>query len=489
MLRRRPDSLRLLLLWRLGAMVSLVLLLGAAITFALARHFAYGVFDQWLFDSASTLSTQIKATAGHAMLELPRSAVEMFEFDAVDRVFYDVVSADGQRIFGNAVLPTAHESPSGGMPVFYDASLQGKTVRVVAFGLQAADGVLDGVTVQVAETTNKRDALVAQILVATLLPQVVLLLLAALGIWYAVTTGMRTLDKIAARLAGYRPDRPLPLPDPRTAPAEVRPLLVALHELVGKLGEAQASQQRFIANASHQLRTPLAALQVQAERALREPDPVKHLEALESVLKTMTRLRHLSHQLLMLARAEPVGNPGIVLRRLDLATLARAELEQWTDAALAQGADIGYEGPSSGVGVDGEPQLLRELIGNLVDNAVRYGGHGARVTLGIHDGPRPVLLIDDDGPGIPESERALVVERFYRRSQSPGEGTGLGLAIAHEIAARHGAELRIDAAPNGRGTRVTVTFQVASAQEESVNTPTVAAQLDGPRASGTSLPA
>ena len=245
----------------------------------------------------------------------------------------------------------------------------------------------------------------------------------------------------------------------------MRPLLSALHNLVGKLGEAQASQQRFIANASHQLRTPLAALQVQAERALREPDPVKHLAALESVLKTMTRLRHLSHQLLMLARSEPVGNSGLVLRRLDLATLARAELEQWTDAALMQGADLGYDGPSSGVTVDGEPQLLRELIGNLVDNAIRYGGHGARITLGLHDAPRPVLTVDDDGPGIPETERALVVERFYRRSQSPGEGTGLGLAIAREIAARHGADLRIDAAPGGCGTRFTVTFPVATEQE------------------------
>ena len=473
--RRRPDSLRRLLLWRLGGLVSLVLLLGAGLTFALARHFANGVFDQWLFDSASTLAAQVKATAGHAKLELPPSAVEMFEFDAVDRVFYDVVSADGQRIFGNAALPALSESPTAGVPIFYDATIQGRVVRVVAIGLQTGGGEPDAVTVQVAETTNKREALVAQILLATLSPQIVLLLLAALGIWYEVTTGMRSLDKIAARLAGYRPDQPLPLPDPLAAPAEVRPLLLALHNLVGKLGEAQASQQRFIANASHQLRTPLAALQVQAERALREPDPVKHLAALESVLKTMTRLRHLSHQLLMLARSEPVGNPGLVLRRLDLVALARSELEQWTDAALAQGADLGYEGPTgnAGVNVDGEPQLLRELIGNLVDNAIRYGGEGARITLGLRDGPRPVLVVDDDGPGIPETERALVVERFYRRSQSPGEGTGLGLAIAREIAARHGAELRIDSAPGGRGTRVTVTFPAVSAPE-----------LPAPQASG-----
>jgi two-component system, OmpR family, sensor histidine kinase TctE len=463
MARRQPESLRQHLLWRLGALVSLVLLLGAATTFALARHFAHGVFDQWLFDSASTLAVQIKATAGQARLDLPRTAVEMFEFDVADRLFYDVVTAGGRRIFGNASLPAAHKLPPSSTPVYYDAVIQGKTVRVVAVTLRDPNGESGAITVQVAETTNKRDALVAQILLSTLLPQIVLLVLAALAIWYAVTTGMRRLDDIAAQLAGYRPDRSEPLPDPREAPVEVRPLLLALHDLVEKLAEAQAGQQRFIANASHQLRTPLAALQVQAERALREPDPVKQLAALESVLKTMTRLRHLSHQLLMLARAEPVGNTALTLRTVDLAALARVELEHWTDAAIARGADLGYEGPATGVAVSGEPQLLRELIGNLVDNAIRYGGHGARITLGLRAQPQPVLLVDDDGPGIPETERALVLERFYRRAQSPGEGAGLGLAIAREIAARHGAELRIESGPNGRGTRIIVALPAGAA--------------------------
>jgi len=460
--RRPPESLRRHLLWRLGALVSLVLLLGAATTFALARHFAHGVFDQWLFDSASTLTMQVKAATGRANLDLPLTAVEMFEFDAQDRVFYDVVAADGQRLSGNAKLPDVGVLRPGAAPLYFDATVQGHAVRVVAVGLQGPGGAADVITVQVAETTNKRDALVAQILLSTLLPQTVLLLLAALAIWHTVTTGMSSLDDIAARLARYRPGRPDPLPDAHAAPVEVRPLLVALHDLVGKLAQAQSSQQRFIANASHQLRTPLAALQVQAERALREPDPVKHLAALESVLKTMTRLRQLSHQLLLLARADPLANPAVAPQAVDLAELARAELELWTDAAIANCADLGYEGPSAGVAVTGEAHLLRELVGNLVDNAIRHGGRGARVTLGLRAGLRPVLLVDDDGPGIPEAERALVLERFYRRAQSTGDGAGLGLAIAREIAGRHGAELRIEGGPNGQGTRVSVTFAAAA---------------------------
>ena len=473
--RNNAVSVRRLLLRRLSALGSMVVLLAGATTFVLARYFAHDVFDQWLFDSASTLASQVKATAGQARVDLPRSAVEMLEFDAVDRVFYDVVTADGRRIFGNAALPAPPPGLAAAVPVFYDANVLGRHVRVVAMQLgsrvpAAGDPTTDtatdtanndGVIVQVAETTNKRDALVTQILLSILLPQVVLMLLGALAIWYAVSSGLRSLDQIAGGLARFTPGSPQPLIDPREAPVEIQPLLQALHQVIARLAEAQAIQQRFIVNASHQLRTPLAALQVQAERALREPDPVKHLEALESVLKTMNRLRHLSHQLLMLARAEPVANPTMTLRRMDLAELARLELEHWTDAAIERGIDLGYEGPPAGVAIDidGEPQLLRELISNLVDNAIRYAGPDARVTLSLTQAPEPELAVEDDGPGIPENERALVLERFYRRAQSPSEGSGLGLAIAREIAERHGAALRIDSGSGGNGLRVSVRFQ------------------------------
>ena len=471
-------SLRRLLLWRLSVLMSVVILLGGAITFALATYFAHGVFDQWLFDSASTLGAQVKATPGDMRVDLPRSALEMFEFDAVDRVFYDVVAADGRRIFGNAALPVSPTLVEPGPPVFYDANIQGRNVRVVAVHVSGressrnssdaaaasdststSDAVSEDVIVQVAETTNKRDALVTKILLSILLPQTLLMLFAALAIWYAVTNGMKSLDDIAARLTRYAPGSSEPLVDPRAAPIEVQPLLRALHVVVDRLDEAQKSQQRFITNASHQLRTPLAALQVQAERALRESDPVKHSEALESVLKTMSRLRHLAHQILMLARAEPVANPTLELRPLDLAALVRSELEQWMDAAIAQGDALGYDGPASGVEIVGEPQLLHELVGNLVDNAIRYAGRDARITLALTADPEPLLVIEDDGPGIPAPERALVLERFYRRAQSPGEGSGLGLAIAREIADRHGAELSIDTGMDDRGLKVSVRFR------------------------------
>jgi len=444
-------------------MMTIVVLAGSTVTFVLARHFASDVFDQWLFDSASTLAAQIQGSTDR--LDLPRSAVEMFEFDAVDRVYYEVASADGTRLLGNAPLALPRNMPRDGSPLFYDTSVFGKMVRVVAVQVASAREPMQGVTVQVAETTNKRDALIAKILLSTLGPQIVLLLVAVVAIWYAVASGMRGLDQIAMMLSSYQPDRAGTLPASQSAPVEVRPLLAALHQVVDKLRETQAGQQRFIANASHQLRTPLAALQIQAERALREPDPVKHSEALESVLKTLKRLRHLSNQLLMLARAEGPASVSLVLQPLDLAALAREVLGNWTDAAIDAGVDLGYDGPASGMRIRGEPQLLHELIGNLVDNAIRYGGPGGRVTVTIAGNAGRVLLeVEDDGPGIPEAERPLVVERFYRRAGADIEGSGLGLAIAREIVGRHEAEMRIESGGKGRGTRVVVAFPATTGQ-------------------------
>jgi two-component system sensor histidine kinase TctE len=461
-LHAQPESLRRHLLWRLGALVAVIVLIGAAVTFMLARYFASSVFDQWLYDSASTLASQINAATDRGQLDLPATAVEMIEFDAVDRVYYDVTTADGSRLFGNARLAAPPGLPADGSPYFYDTGVLGKSVRVVAMRVMAPrDPLSNPLMVQFAETTNKRDALIAKILLSTVGPQVILLLLAALAIWHSVASGLRSVDAIAGRLALYRPDRADPLPSPDDAPAEVRPLLAALHQVVNKLADAQAGQQRFITNASHQLRTPLAALQVQAERALREPDPIKHSEALQSVLKSLKRLRHLSHQLLMLARAEPVGSEALSLRPLDLAALAREVLGNWTDAAIDAAVDLGYEGPSGGVRVRGEPHLLQELIGNLVDNAMRYSGRGARVTVIVADGGSGARLeVEDDGPGIPENERLRVLERFYRRPGAEGEGSGLGLSIAREIVNRHDAEMHIESGTNGKGTRVVVDFPV-----------------------------
>jgi two-component system sensor histidine kinase TctE len=287
-----------------------------------------------------------------------------------------------------------------------------------------------------------------------------LILIASAFIWLAVTSSLRTLDDIAARLAGYEPEGLVPVGTVENVPSEVKPLVKSLNQLISKLSDAQDTQRRFVANAAHQLRTPLATLQVQTERALREPDPAKHSDALSHVLDAVTRLRHVVHQLLTLARSDRTDRPNqhaLTMVRLDLAELARDELERWADAAITRDIDLGYDGPEKGIEIEGEPHLLRELIGNLVDNAIRYGRPGGEATLGLTTAP-VTLYVDDNGDGIPAEERTLVLERFYRRSEANGDGSGLGLAIAREISARHGARLSIRDNPCSHGTRIEVVF-------------------------------
>jgi two-component system sensor histidine kinase TctE len=380
----------------------------------------------------------------------------MFEWDSVDRIYGEVTSPTGRLLFGNATFPKAPDDMLPNQPRYYDANIGGNSVRVVAVTVPSPADTSKTVTIQVAETRNKREALVREIVLVVVPLQIVILLLAGGFIWFAVTSSLSSLDDAAARLGGYDPDGLVPLRDVRGAPSEVNPLISAINGLIKKVSEANVAQRRFVANAAHQLRTPLAALQVHTERALRETNAERHAEALSHVLTAVTRMRHLTHQLLTMTRSDPASASMMVMVDLDLAEVARDELERWADAAIARDVDLGYDGPERDAPVYGEPQLLRELIGNLVDNAIRYGGPGGEVTLGLRAAPT-TIFVQDDGPGIALTERDRVLDPFYRTPKSSGDGCGLGLAIAREIAARHGARLLImDHLP--RGTRVEVIF-------------------------------
>lgn len=345
-------------------------------------------------------------------------------------------------------------------PSYQDGVVDGQPVRIVIVMLAGPAGSDDVISIQVAETKNKRGNLIMETLLLSMPLQLGLILIASGFIWLAVTSSLQTLDDIAARLAGYEPEGLVPVGAVENVPSEVKPLVKSLNQLISKLSDAQDTQRRFVANAAHQLRTPLATLQVQTERALREPDPAKHSDALTYVLDAVTRLRHVVHQLLTLARSDRTDRPNqhaLTMARLDLAELARDELERWADAAITRDIDLGYVGPEKDIEIEGEPHLLRELIGNLVDNAIRYGRPGGEATLGLTTAP-VTLYVDDNGDGIPAEDRALVLERFYRCSDVNGDGSGLGLAIAREISARRGARLSIRDNPCGGGIRIEIVF-------------------------------
>jgi two-component system sensor histidine kinase TctE len=449
------QSLRRHLFVRLLMPLLIVLVLGALGAFLLARGIGTEVHDNWLYDSAMSLSEQIEVREGKVVLDIPKSAIEMFKWDKVDLIFEEVISKNEGRIHGNAPFPNPPNDLAANVPRFYDGTINGHSVRIVAVLVGSLHGHSDDVIVQVAETKLKRESLTARILWLVVPLELIILALAGFVTWFATASSLRLVNTVGEQLASYDPADLAPVED-RFALTEIKPFINSINRLIEKLAESQATQRRFIASAAHQLRTPLATLQVQTERALRETDPVRHSEALTHVLTAFKRLRRLTHQLLTLARSN--ASPSIhEMADVDLAELARDELGRWADEAISLDIDLGYVGPEHGVLVRGEPLLLRELLGNLVDNAIRYGRSGGQITVSLTTAP-VALTVDDDGSGIPLDERELVLEPFYRVRGSTGNGCGLGLAIAQDIAARHGSSLNIQTSPRGQGTWIQVMF-------------------------------
>lgn len=449
-----PTSLNRQLLYRLTIPLIVLMVIDGLISYGLALHFSQRAFDALLYDSARSLATQVKFVAGRATLDLPRSALEIFEWDVMDRTFYAVNSDRHGLILGHRDFPRPPSRPAKNLePFFFNAEFGGESIRAVVIRLPTQDDVI---LVDVGETLAKRRGLTNELLVSMLVPQLLLVIAAVLLLWLGIRGGLAPLDAVAADIEKRDANDLRPIAD--TGPTEVRPLTRALNEMLRALTAAHDSQRRFISNAAHQLRSPLAALQVQAERALRESEPAVHAQALEHVVSGVGRVAHLARQLLTLARAEPDGMPSERLEKLDLALIARELTADWVPRALAQGADLGYSGDESGAIIVGDAALLREMLANLLDNALRYGGQGVRITVDIRIAGQIVLFVEDDGSGIPPESRDAVFDRFVRLPGSHGDGCGLGLAIVREIAGLCHGKAVIREGSTGKGTCVEVSF-------------------------------
>ncbi len=455
----RVHSLRGLLLRRLWLPLLVLLLCSAVGSFALARYFAGQVYDRWLLDSAMSLSELVKDQDGRAVMDVTPAMSRMFTWDTVDEVHGEVVDAAGARLYGD--LPEALPRPAQAADdeaTYYDARLRGQPVRMVDVVVPVAGG--HDVRLRVAETLRKRHRLERKLLMTSVPFQAAILALAAWLAWSGTGAAARHANQVARRLASPRPDPLAPLDPAQEAPRELWPAVEAYNALLQRLDAMQAAQRRFVSNAAHQLRTPLAAMQVELESSLRQRDPQAQQLALSGTLAGLSRLQHLVNQLLLLSRSEDAQGSALPLQTLDVAVLARGVVERYADRALAAGVDLGYEGPDDGVPVAGDAPLLREALGNLLDNALRYGAEQGVITLAVQGRDDGVQLwVDDDGAGIDATERGRVTERFYRAS-SQGDGCGLGLAIVAEIAQRHGAALEIGSAPMG-GARVGLRFSTS----------------------------
>ena len=335
---------------------------------------------------------------------------------------------------------------------YYDSRYRDRKVRAVWMPAQCGMAVC---SVVVAETTVKRARMAREILLSNVLPEALIALATVLIVWFGVKRGLAPLARLSEEIKERSP-ADLHALDEGKAPEETRPLIAALNGLLGELAAANRSQQRFLANAAHQLRTPLAGLQAHTELALSLPLPDECRTQVEQVHQATIRTARLANQLLALARAEPGGHTepqGMV----DVKAVVEGVADEWVHRALQRDLDLGFDlQPAI---VRGDAFLLREALANLLHNAIEYSPRSARITVrtGRRNG-KPFLEVDDEGPGIPVSERERVLDRFYRVPGTPGTGSGLGLAIVREIASGHGATIAIGDGAGVRGTRVALTF-------------------------------
>lgn len=458
--------LRTKLLTWLTVPLALLLTADTSVSYWIALDFSRRAYDHSLREIAREVSLHIRSDGNELALDLPDAAREVLFNDPSDRIYHEIVSPDGRLIAGEPIprpRPAATLVP--GKESLYDATLGGVPVRVVELAVQAqgAAGTTLAV-VRIAETEVKRRILAREILLSVVVPQILLILIVGLVVWIGVVHGLAPLQKVQRAVASRSPyDRsPVTMAD---VPGEVRPMLESINGLLERLDSVMTLQSRFIADAAHQLKTPVAALQAQLELAARESDPQRQRESLNAMEAGLERLSRLVSQLLALARNEPEAASAANLKPLDLNELAFSATSAWVPEALKKQIDLGFEGCTGGLWIQADPERIHELFNNLLDNAVRYTRNGGQVTVRVVAAPCPTVHISDDGPIIPLEERQRVFDRFHRLLESPGEGSGLGLAIAQEIARIHGAEIRLTDDTDGVGNTFSVLFPPAKAPE------------------------
>ncbi|MGV0982945.1 MAG: sensor histidine kinase [Limnohabitans sp.] len=438
----------LLLLWPISL----------ALTWLVAQGLANKPFDRAMVYNVQALAQQVKLGPDkRVQFNLPQPASELLRADETDLVYYQVRGANNEHLSGDrdVPLPPADEDKGSSYEVHIrDDEMRGLEVRVAYTWIRLdADGKRPAL-VQVAETREKRSVLAAEIIKGVMLPQFALLPLAVLLVWLALVRGIKPLSELEERIRARKPDDLSPLDD-KAVPMEVAPLVLSVNDLLERLKESIVTQKRFLADAAHQLKTPLAGLRMQADLAQRSGSSEEDLKkSLQQIGRASVQATHTVNQLLSLARAEG-GGASVPQQACDMVRLVSDVLQDSLPRAMDKGLDLGYEGVDAdtpGVKVLGNPILLKEMVRNLVENAIHYTPSTAErpgvITVRVLVDPYSkalVLQVEDNGPGIPLPERDLVFQPFYRALGTNVDGSGLGLPIVKEIAQQHGATISIDA--------------------------------------------
>ncbi len=453
----RSRSLRAQLLWWFASLFLLALLISTFVCYTIALEFATRAFDIRLEDTVQLLGQRVRPGSDGPVLDLPPAWQETMKSDLVVGDNFRVLTRSGRTIAGNAGVPAPADWPTTGSSVqYFDAVMGMAPVRVVALPVLAQQ---DGqqAMVLVSETIEDRTKLAKTLLATLLVPQLLLTLVALLLLSLIVKRAFTPLERVARAISQRGWDDLSSVSD-EGAPGEVRPLTDAINGLLRKLTEARSTLQWFIADAAHQLRTPLAGLMAQTDRALRARDLDEARPALHQLQRSVQRATHLVNQMLTLARAESAVDPARGFNPLDLSKLVRQTCEHWVPDALAQDVDLGFVGDEGPVLIDGDAVLLQEMLTNLIDNAVRHARRPGNVTVGLKASPQIQVSVEDDGPGIAESELEHIFDRFYRVLGSPPGGCGLGLAIVREIAHAHRARVHVEPAGPTGGSIFRITF-------------------------------
>src|SRR5499427_6593172 len=464
----------LLLLWPMSL----------ALTYVGAQNIANLPYDRELGELARTIARQLVFEpaepdgVSRVRLRGPDIAADVLRGDDIDRVYFRVLGPRGQHLAGDQELALPDETPVLQELRFRDDEIHSEPVRIAYLCVRSRETPS---LVQVAETLGKRSQLATEIIKGVIIPQFVILPVAVLLVWLALARGIRPLNELQQRIRRRRSEDLSPI-DEREAPEEVAPLVRAINDLLARLDQSIGAQKHFLADAAHQLKTPLAGLRTQAELAQREIDAGEHdpravKRSLQQIALSSQRAAHMVNQLLAMARAEDKEHAPSK-QNVNLSRLAREVVRDFVPRALDKRIDLGYEGPDgddSATRMSGQPVLIRELIRNLVDNALHYTPSGGMVTVRVTSDPFGqvvVLQVEDSGPGIAEAERELVFQPFYRAIDAQADGSGLGLAIVKEIASRHDTTVTVaDARPRaaaalagqGPGALFTLRFPLAGA--------------------------
>lgn len=436
--------------------------MSVAITYVVAQNLANVPYDSSLANALQVLGQQLQIDNGMISLRMSAPARMALRTREIDGVYWKAIGPGGEYLGGDQDLPTPEHTPIRQINTVYykNETMRDFEIRIAYMWIDLSLRDSGPVLLVAAESTEKRTQLANDIIKGVIMPQFFVLPIAVLLIWFGLSRGVAPINALQRRLRARRPDDLSPI-DEKAAPVEIGPLITAMNDLLNRLSSNVLAQRRFVADAAHQLKTPLAGLRTQAELAMRAAPAGETQDSLRQIIIGTIRATRLVNQLLLMANAENPGSIGMT--KLDLVSLARERTLAWVDQAINMNIDLGYEGTEEPVIIRGQSLLLAEALNNLIDNALRYTPAPGQVTVIVaqHDG-YALLAVEDSGPGIALEERERVFDRFYRVLGTSTDGSGLGLAIVQEIVQRHYATIQIldaqSSSTQSKGARFEIRF-------------------------------